>query len=157
NLVYTSSWDQHFYAFSATDGQTIWKQSSGIINFAGPTLENGVVYFATHEHLFGFDMKTGDKKYYVQTRYLNYVVAWNHFLWTNEAGLTKRNLDGTEVASIKFYSQAGSPPVVDKNGLFILGAEKNRLYGVGPDLKIRWKFKGDDLFSAGMIQDRIYY
>src|SRR5262249_16658398 len=157
DVVYTSSWDQHFYALSASDGKTIWKQSSGIINFAGPTIEDGVVYFASHTHLFGFDVKSGDKKVQIQTPYLNYVVAWNHFLWTNETGLTKRNLNGTEVSSVKFPSLTGSPPVVDKDGLFIVPAGRNLLYGVGSDLKIRWKFTGGGIFSAGMIQDRIYY
>ena len=157
NAVYASSWDQNFYAFASSDGHMIWKQSSGIINFAGPTIENGVVYFASHTHLFGFDAATGDKKYQIETPYLNYVLPWNHFLWTNETGLTKRNLNGTEVASVKFNSLAGSPPVVDQNGLFLVAAGKNLLYGVGPDLKVRWKFTGGDIFSGGMIQDRIYY
>jgi outer membrane protein assembly factor BamB len=157
DLVLTSSLDTNFYAFKRQDGSVAWKVSSGTLNYGGPQLVNDDVYFATHDIIYRIDASTGVVRNKIKTPYLVYVLFKDGYLWTNEKGLSKRNLNGDILASVPFQSQTSFKPVAGSD-LFILGADTSSLYGVSKDLKIIWKLKQSEAFwSAGVINDNVYY
>jgi outer membrane protein assembly factor BamB len=156
-LVFTSSWDNNFYALNKNTGAMVWKVSSGILNFAGPEVVGDAVYFASHDKIYCIDANTGKLRSTIQTTYLNHVVYANNHLWTNEKGLTKRSLDGKPLGSVEFNSSPDFRPFFYKD-IFILGADGSELLGVSQDLKILWKVSGGEAFwSPGVVKNNVYY
>lgn len=156
DLVYTSAWDFNLYALDRNTGAVRWKDSAGIQIYGSPLVLNDQVYYATHSKIKRLDAATGKLLNVTNTTYLDEVMAWNGFLWTNEGGLTKRDLRGNEIANVPFRTTPAIKPVYSGK-YFILGGV-NILYGVSPELKILWKFKADDDFwITGVVADGAYY
>jgi outer membrane protein assembly factor BamB len=158
NVLITSSWDNNFYGLDRTTGAVLWKVSSGTLNFGGPELAGSDVYFATHHEIFRIDAMTGKVVSKAKaSNHLDNIVSWKNFMWTNEQGITKRNLDGSAVGRVTFKSSSAFKPVVT-NQYLILSADSTMLFAVSDDLKIAWKFKGQDSFWApGVVHQNIYY
>jgi outer membrane protein assembly factor BamB len=156
NLVYTSCWDKNFYALDRNTGETVWKQPSGTLNFSGPTFQGEKVWFISHEHLFCFDALTGTPRFTRETHYLRHLVEWERTLWTVEKGrLCKRDSDGNLIKALDFNSGPFPPMIL--NAVLMVGDYKNSLYGLTQDMKITWRFKGDEPFSGGVLSDGFYY
>ncbi len=156
NLVITTSWDKHVYGFDRDTGRVVWKTFSGLYNYGAPELHKNRIYFATHNNLYGLDAGTGRILFRKEVGYLDHVSIAEGYLWTAEKGLTKRNLDGDVLATIKFKSMSTDKPAVG-NGFFVVSGV-NRLFGVSTDLKILWEFEADESFwSPGVFHNNIYY
>ncbi len=157
DLVFTSSWDNNFYAFNKNTGTVVWKVPSGILNFGGPEVVNDTVYFASHNKIYCIEALTGKLRSTIKTTYLNHVVYAKDDLWTNEKGLTKRSLDGKVIGSVEFNSSTDFRPLFSNN-IFILGGDTSKLFGVSQDLKILWSIKGGEAFwSPGVVKNNVYY
>jgi outer membrane protein assembly factor BamB len=157
DLVLTSSWDKNFYGLNKNTGAVVWKISSGILNFGGPELVGDTVYFASHDKIYCIEASSGKLRSTIKTNYLNHVIYANDHIWTNEKGLTKRNLDGKVLGSVEFHSNADFHPLFNNNS-FIMAGDGSKLYGVSEDLKILWNVKvGDAFWSPGVVKNNVYY
>lgn len=156
DLVFTSAWDFNLYALDRTTGSVKWKNSAGVQIYGSPAVLNDTVYYATHSKIRRFDAATGKMLNQAQTTYLDEVFPWNGYLWTNESGLHKRKLDGTEIGSLTFSAYSGFKPTT--NGKYLILGGSDSIYGVTPDLKILWRFKTDDDFwTSGVSAGGVYY
>jgi outer membrane protein assembly factor BamB len=157
NLVIAGGWDRYFYGFDRATGKVVWKYYTGLIHYGGPDLLEDTLYFATHNDLYKMEASTGKVLRKVKTEYLNDVVIDHNFLWTNENGLSKRDLDGNVLGTAIFRPFPHYRPVVG-NGLFVVSTADNSVYGISPDLKILWKYKEKGPFwSPGVIHNNVYY
>lgn len=156
NLVYTSCWNKNFYALDRSTGEVAWQQTSGTLNFTGPTFQGKRVWFSSHEHIFCFDAVSGEVQFTRETHYMNSLIEWEGTLWTLEKDrLCKRDADGNLVSAMHFNAGPISP--VSLNHVLMIGDYKDTLYGVTADSKIIWKFEGGGVFTAGVLNAGVYY
>lgn len=157
DLVIAGSWDQNFYAWNRNTGDVVWKYNTGLIHYGAPEILGDTLYFATHADFYKMDAATGKVLRKRKTNYLNDLIIINNHLWTNEKGLSKRDLDGNVLASVVFKPFPHFRPVFG-DGQFVVSGMGNSLFGVSPELKLLWKHKEKGTFwSPGVIHNNVYY
>jgi outer membrane protein assembly factor BamB len=157
DLVIAGGWDHNFYGWNRNTGDVVWKHDSGVIHYGGPEILGDSLYFATHTDFYKMDAATGKVLVKKKTSYLNDLIIVNNFLWTNEIGLSKRDLDGNVLASVKFKPWQHFRPAFG-DGIFVVSGTGNSLYGISPDLKLLWKHSEKGTFwSPGVIHNNVYY
>lgn len=56
-VVWVGSWNRHFYAIDAYNGNILWYTVTGDAIESSPTVLNGVVYFGSRDHnLYAFKL-----------------------------------------------------------------------------------------------------
>ncbi len=157
DLVLTSSWDTNFYGFRRDTGEAAWKVSTGLINYSGPVLHNDSVFYATHEDLYHLNAENGEILYRKKTGYVQHLLIHEGFLYGNEAGLTKRTLEGSLVKTMNLKSWPEFR-IALINNVIVTADTLKTLYGISTNLEILWKFKAKSQFwTPGVFHDGIYY
>lgn len=157
DLVIAGSWDHNIYAWNRNTGNVVWTHNSGVIHYGAPEILGDKLYIATHNDFYKMDAATGKVFLKRKTLYLNHLIIVNNHIWTNEKGLSKRDLDGNVLASVDFKPFSHFRPVFG-DGMFVVSGVGNSLFGISPDLKLLWKHKEEGTFwSPGVIQNKVYY